>query len=177
MAYLPGKAYMCLHTRLWIRNLLKTRIQVSPVSILNLFPLGLMLEKKHGPFKLIITHWQELLVHRRFTSWTDLARGILLRGWDGWMASLMKWTWTWPSSRRWWGTGGLAHVSPWVQKSQTWLGNWITTTNAFLTANKVFRFKKLSKTEMVRLKWTDWILPQGKYLRGAYESLGQWWLR
>ena len=27
------------------------------------------------------------------------------RGWDGWMASLMQWTWTWANSRRWWSTG------------------------------------------------------------------------
>ena len=27
------------------------------------------------------------------------------RGWDGWMASLMQWTWTWANSRRWWETG------------------------------------------------------------------------
>ena len=29
-------------------------------------------------------------------------RGI--RGWDGWMASLMQWTWTWTNFGRWWGT-------------------------------------------------------------------------
>ena len=28
-----------------------------------------------------------------------------IRGWDGWMASLMQWTWTWANSRRWWGAG------------------------------------------------------------------------
>ena len=26
------------------------------------------------------------------------------RGWDGWMASLIQWTWTWANSGRWWGT-------------------------------------------------------------------------
>ena len=26
------------------------------------------------------------------------------RGWDGWMASLTQWTWTWANSGRWWGT-------------------------------------------------------------------------
>ena len=26
------------------------------------------------------------------------------RGWHGWMASLIQWTWTWANSRRWWGT-------------------------------------------------------------------------
>ena len=28
-----------------------------------------------------------------------------VRGRDGWMASLMQWTWTWANSGRWWGTG------------------------------------------------------------------------
>ena len=27
------------------------------------------------------------------------------RGWDGWRASLMQWTWTWANSGRPWGTG------------------------------------------------------------------------
>ena len=27
-----------------------------------------------------------------------------LKGWDGWMASLMQWTWTWANFGRWWGT-------------------------------------------------------------------------
>ena len=27
------------------------------------------------------------------------------RGWDGWMAPLFQWTWTWSNCRRWWGTG------------------------------------------------------------------------
>ena len=27
------------------------------------------------------------------------------RGWDGWMASLTRWTWAWVNSGSWWGTG------------------------------------------------------------------------
>ena len=27
------------------------------------------------------------------------------RGWDGWMASLIQWTWVWVNSRSWWWTG------------------------------------------------------------------------
>ena len=27
------------------------------------------------------------------------------RGWDGWMASLIRWTWVWADSRSWWWTG------------------------------------------------------------------------
>ena len=32
-----------------------------------------------------------------------------VRGWDGWTASLMQWTWTWANFRRWWGTGRWGH--------------------------------------------------------------------
>ena len=35
------------------------------------------------------------------------------RGWDGWMASLTRWTWVWPSSESWWWTGKSACCSPW----------------------------------------------------------------
>ena len=29
------------------------------------------------------------------------------RGWDGWMASLTRWTWVWVNSGSWWWTGRL----------------------------------------------------------------------
>ena len=38
------------------------------------------------------------------------------RGWDGWMASLTRWTWVWVNCRSWWWTGGLACCSPWGLK-------------------------------------------------------------
>ena len=42
------------------------------------------------------------------------------RGWDGWMASLTRWTWVWVNSGSWWWTGrpgvlwfmGLQRVGP-----------------------------------------------------------------
>ena len=49
------------------------------------------------------------------------------RGWDGWMASLTRWTWVWVKSRSWWWTGrpgllqsmGLQRVGlNWVTKQQ-----------------------------------------------------------
>ena len=39
-----------------------------------------------------------------------------IRGWDGWMASSMQWTWTWANSGRRWGTQRLACCSPWGRK-------------------------------------------------------------
>ena len=49
-------------------------------------------------------------------------------GWDGWMASLTRWTWVWASSGSWWWTGkpgmlqpmGLQRVGPdWATELKT----------------------------------------------------------
>ena len=60
-----------------------------------------------------------------------------IRGWDGWMASPMQWTWTWANFRRRWGTGRSAVLqfmgSPrvghdWVteQQQQSFISSWKT---------------------------------------------------
>ena len=50
-----------------------------------------------------------------------------LRGWNGWMAAPMEWTWTWTNSSRWWEMGSAAvhgvHLCPrvghkWVAEQQ-----------------------------------------------------------
>ena len=40
------------------------------------------------------------------------------RGWDGWMASPVQWTWVWTSSGRWWRTWGLKELD-----TTEWLNN------------------------------------------------------
>ena len=49
-----------------------------------------------------LTHWKSLWY------WEGLAAGGEGddRGWDGWMASLTRWTWVWVNSGSWWWTGG-----------------------------------------------------------------------
>jgi len=52
--------------------------------------------------------WCEELTHwKRPWCWERLKAGGEGedRGWDGWMASLTQWTWTWASSRSWWRSG------------------------------------------------------------------------
>ena len=51
------------------------------------------------------------------------------RGWDGWIASLTRWTWVWVNSGSWWWTGRPGML--WFMGSQ-WVGhdwapelNWI----------------------------------------------------
>ena len=48
-----------------------------------------------------LTHW------KRLWCWEGLGAGGKGddRGWDGWMASLTRWTWVWVNSGRWWWTG------------------------------------------------------------------------
>ena len=46
------------------------------------------------------------------------------RGWDGWMASLTRWTWVWATSGSWWWREGRCAASHGVTKSWTWLSDW-----------------------------------------------------
>ena len=43
-----------------------------------------------------------------------------IRGWDGWRASLMQWTWTWVNFGRWWGIGRPVGLQSMGSQSQTW---------------------------------------------------------
>ena len=47
------------------------------------------------------------LIWKRFWCWERLRAGGEgdNRGWDGWMASLTRWTWVWVNSGSWWWTG------------------------------------------------------------------------
>ena len=54
--------------------------------------------------------WQphaELTQWKRLWCWEGLGAGGEGddRGWDGWMASLTRWTWVWVNSGSWWWTG------------------------------------------------------------------------
>ena len=49
-------------------------------------------------------------------------------GWDGWIASLIQWTWTWVNSRETVRDREVWHaVVHEVTNSWTWLSNWTTT--------------------------------------------------
>ena len=82
----------------------------------------------------ILIIWFEQLIHWiRPWCWerwrAEGEEGI--RGWGGWMASLMQWTWTWAHFGRWWGTErpGLLQSTGVCRATKSWrrLGDWITT--------------------------------------------------
>ena len=66
-----------------------------------------------------LTHWKRLCCLERWKA--EGEEGI--KGLDGWMASLMQWTWTLANSRRWWGTGSLACCGPWGHRV---VHDWVT---------------------------------------------------
>ena len=46
------------------------------------------------------THWKRPWCWERLKAEGEEGNGR----WDGWVASLIQWTWTWANSGRWWGT-------------------------------------------------------------------------
>ena len=55
----------------------------------------------------LATSWEELTHWKRLWFWEGLGAAGEgdNRGWDGWMASLTRWTWVWVNSGSWWWTG------------------------------------------------------------------------
>ena len=74
--------------------------EISPGCSLE----GLMLRLK---LNTLATWYEELTHWKRPWCWERLRAGREGddRGWDGWMASLIRWTWVWVDSRSWWWTG------------------------------------------------------------------------
>ena len=74
--------------------------------------------------------WCEKLTHlKRPWYWERLRAGGEGedRGWDGWMASLTRWTWIWVDSRSWWWTGRPGMLQ--FMGSQRVGHNWATELN------------------------------------------------
>ena len=70
-----------------------------------------------------LTHW------KRLWCWEGLGAGGEEddRGWDGWMASLTRWTWVWVNSGSWWWTGRPGVL--WFTESQRVGHDWATELN------------------------------------------------
>ena len=70
-----------------------------------------------------LTHW------KRLWCWEGLGAGGEGddRGWDGWMASLIRWMWVWMNSGSWWWTGRPGVL--WFMGSQRIGQDWVTELN------------------------------------------------
>ena len=87
---------------------------------------GMMLKLKlqyFGHLLQKLTHW------KRLCCWEGLGEGGEGddRGWDGWMASLTRWTWVWVNSGSCWWTGRPGML--WFMGSQRIRHDWVTELN------------------------------------------------
>ena len=60
------------------------------------------------------------------------------RGWGGWMASPIQWTWIWTNSRRQWKTGNPGMLQSMGLQSQTRLSDWTAAAVLRATEFKAF---------------------------------------
>ena len=97
---------------LWYWKILESPLdckKIKPVNLKEISPEysleGLMLKLKCsntlGTWCKELTHWKRPWCWARLKAEGEGGD----RGWDGWMASLTRWTWVWVSSRTWWWTG------------------------------------------------------------------------
>ena len=70
-----------------------------------------------------LTHWKRLWCWEGLGTWGEGED----RGWDGWMASLTRWTWVWVNSGSWWWTGRPGVL--WFMGSQRIRHDWATELN------------------------------------------------
>ena len=102
--------------------------------------------------------WCEKLTHwKRPWYWGRLkAKGkVGGRGWDGWMASRIQWTWIWANSGRWWGTGKPGVLqSMGISKIRIQLSNWTTARmNPLISVTFMFLIRKWAYQQY--LSWTS----------------------
>ena len=103
----------------------------SNQSILKEISPGCSLERLMLKLKLqYFGHLMEELTHwKRLWCWEGLGAGGKGddRGWDGWMASLTRWTWVWVNFGSWWWTGRPGVLQ--FMGSQRVRHNWATKLN------------------------------------------------
>ena len=77
----------------------------------------------------LATWWEELTHWKRPWCWEGLGAGEEGddRGWNGWMASPIRWTWVWVNSGSWWWTGRPGVLR--LMGSQRVGHNWATELN------------------------------------------------
>ena len=127
------------------------------------------LEKAMAPHSsTLATSWEELTHWKRLWCWEGLgARGERDdRGWDGWMASLTRWTWVWVNSGSWWWTGrpgvlrfmGLQRVGhDWATDLiWSWGLLWVNTNDKSLD-HKYLAPKGILRPRLICLRWLDFV--------------------
>ena len=111
-----------------------------------------------------LTHWKRLWCSEGL--WAGGERDD--RGWDGWMASLTRWTWVWVNSGSWWWRG--RPVVLWFMGSQRVRHDWATELKCFM-ANRSWNSDILFSWNTESL----WIVTAAMKLRKACSLEGKSW--
>ena len=112
------------------RSLIILSHQTNPGAIQSLLSMSQTVN--------VLTIWAQLIRYwKRLWCWEGLGAGGEGndRGWDGWMASLTRWTWVWVNSGSWWWTRRPGVL--WFMKSQRVGHDWATELN-WTELNQVF---------------------------------------
>ena len=102
-----------------------------------------------------LSHWKKLWCWERLGAGGEGDN----RGWDGWMASLTRWTWVWVNSRSWWWTGRPGVLR--FMGSQRVGHDWVTELNWTETV--------LISSTFIHLTKVCWMSPM---CQGSYWVLG-----
>ena len=120
----------------------------SNQSILKEISLGCTLERMM--VKLKLQYFGHLMQRVDSLEKTLLLEGLGTvgegddRGWDGWMASLTRWTWVWVNSGSWWWTGRPGML--WFMGSQRVRHDWVTELNWTVQFSRWVIFAHMSHT-------------------------------
>ena len=93
--------------------------EISPGCSLKGLMLKLKLQSLATSCK-ELTHWKRIWCWEVLGAWGEGDD----RGWDDWMASLIRWTWIWVNSGSWWWTGRPGVL--WFMESQRVGHDWVT---------------------------------------------------
>ena len=92
------------------------------------------------------------------------------RGWDGWMASLIQWTWVWANSRKWWKTGKPGVLQSRGSQNRTQLSDW-TITRKWRLLQKATIVKCWGKINVFHIKFSLWFWLFWAHLWWMYADL------
>ena len=97
----------------------------------------------------LATSCEELTYWKRLWCWEGLEAGGEGDdpGWDGWMASLTRWTWVWVNSGSWWWTGRPGVL--WFMGSQRVGHDWATELNWSYIEFQSSKTRKMSVKRML----------------------------
>ena len=155
--------------------------EISPAISLE----GVMLKLKLQYFA---TSCEELTHWKRLWCWEGLGAGGGGddRGWDGWMASLTRWTWVWLNSGSWWWTGRPGVLR--FMGSQRVRHDWATELNwtDHVTLSQLLLFSKKNNTCLIKwseVKWSethsvvsDSLQPHGLIVHGILQARTLEWV-